>query len=179
MKYMRVSTALVSVLALFIAGCGKSQEQQKMEIALNAEVMTLQKDVESNISSFTELMAKLEATRQMHKRLEKQYAKKMKKHNADDITAASQLLESVERDAKATLKDLTVYDKQTAHDQAMIGLNRDKESLMKIKERIAEAVGSANEAIANHEQMKNSLTKKSSVTKKTPAKASGKNAGSS
>jgi ABC-type siderophore export system fused ATPase/permease subunit len=91
-KYLRVSTLLVSLLALLFAGCGKSQEQKKMEADLNSEVNALKKDVESSLSGFGELRNKLDATRQMHNDLQKKHAEKMKNHSADDITTAGRML---------------------------------------------------------------------------------------
>ncbi len=169
-----VFLVLVAALALICSGCGKTQEQQKMESAMNAEVMALQKDVKSNLAGFTDLQARLDATLRMHEELVKKYSKKMKGHNADDISAAKQGLGAAKGEAENVLKTLTAYDKKMDHDQAMPKLKKDKESLIKIKDVVLGAAGTATAAIANHEKMKTTLTakapKKSSSKKAAPKK---------
>jgi len=177
MKYLRASTLLLPLLALLFAGCGKSQEQKKMEADLNSEVNALKTDVESSLSGFGELRNKLDATRQMHDELQKKYARQMKNHSADDITAAGRVLETAKEEAAVALTNLSSYKEQLPHDQAMKGLNQNKEALVKTKDRVTEAMKSATAAISNHEQMKNKLTKKTSSKAKPSAKAPGKKAG--
>jgi hypothetical protein len=174
MRLPLVSLVLVAALALVCSGCGKTQEQQKMESAMNAEVMELQKEVKSNLAAFTDLQARLGATLKMHEELVKKYAKKMKGHTADDIAAAKQGLDSAKGEAETALKALTPYDKKMDHDQAMPKLKQDKESLMKIKDVVAGAGSAANAAIANHEKMKSTLTAKAPKKAKAPAKSSAK-----
>ena len=177
MKYLRVSTLLISLLALLFAGCGKSQEEKKMEADLNSELNTLKKVVESSLSGFAELRNKLDSTRQMHNELQKKYAKKMNNHSADDITTAGRMLETAKEEAEVTLTNLSSYKEQLPHDQAMKGLNRNKETLVKTKDRVTEAMQSATAAISNHEQMKNKLTKNTSSKAKPSAKAPREKAG--
>jgi hypothetical protein len=177
MNYLRASTLLVSFLALLFAGCGKSQEQKKMEADLNSEVNALKKEVESSLSGFDELRNKLGATLQMHNELQKKYAKKMKNHSADDITTAGRMLETAKEAADVALANLSSYKEQLPHDQAMKALNQNKEALVRAKDRVAEAIQSATAALSNHEQMKNTLTKKTSSKAKLSAKAPKKKAG--
>ena len=170
MRFSLVSVVLVAALALIIAGCGKTQEQQKLESDLNAEVMALQKDVESNLASVAGLQAKLDATVKMHKELLKKYAKKMKGHTVDDVTAAKQGLDAAKSEAETAIKALTAYDEKVAHEQAMAKLTQDKETLTKAKDKVAGAVSAANAAIANHEKMKSSLVAKATTKVKAAVK---------
>ena len=174
MRFSLVSFALVAALALVCSGCGKTQEQQKIESGMNAEVMALQKDVKSNLAGFTNLQARLDATLKMHEELVKKYAKKMKGHTADDVAAAKQGLDAAKGEAETALKALTAYNKKMDHDQAMPMLKRNKESLMKTKDVVATATSAANTAIANHEKMKSTLTAKAPAKAKARAKASRK-----
>ena len=176
MRYSRLLFVLVAALALVITGCGKTQEQQKMENALNAEVKTLQNDVESSLASFAGLQARLDATLKMHKELAKKYAKKMKGHTAEDVTAAKKGLDAARNEAETALKALTTYNKEMNHEQAMLKLKQDSKSLTMIKDKIVGAMSAADSAIANHEKMKSSLTAKKPVKAKTHAKAPAKKA---
>jgi len=160
MKKLRVSIALAALLSLLVAGCGKTTDQVRKERTLNAEVTILQKDVETSISRFPALAAKLDAALQTYNELEKKYAKKMKDYGTDDLTLAGQMLQNAQKEAESILKGLTAYDQKAPHDRAVAVLSRDKESLMKISEEIAATVKAINRAAANHEEIKNSLTKK-------------------
>ena len=172
MRFSLVSIALVAALALVIAGCGKTAEQQKMETDLNAEVMALQKDVQSDVAGFADLQAKLDDAMKMHKDLMKKYAKKMKGHTMEDVAAAKQGLDAAKTEADAALNGLTAYDEKMDHEQAMAKLNQDKETLSKAKDKVVAALTAANAAISNHEKMKASLTAK--PAKKQMAKAPAK-----
>ena len=144
MRFSLVSLVLVAALALVCSGCGKTHEQQKVESNLNAEVMALQKDVESDLAGFTDLQARLDATLKMHEELVKKYARKMKGHTADDVAAAKQGLDAAKGEAETALKVLTTYDEKMDYGQAMQTLNQDRESLRKIKDVVAVAVSVAN-----------------------------------
>ena len=145
-----------------------------MESAMNAEVMALRKDVKSNLVAFTDLQARLAATLKMHEELVKKYAKEMEGHAADDIAAAKQGLDSAKGEAETLLKALTPYDKKMDHDQAMSKLRQDKESLVKIKDVVVGAAGTANAVIANHEKMNSTLTAEAPKKAKAPAKSPAK-----
>jgi hypothetical protein len=147
-----------------------------MEADLNSEVNTLKKDVESSLAGFGELRNKLDATEQMHNELQKKYAKKMKNQSADDITTAGRMLDTAKEEAEVTLTNLSSYNEQLPHDQAMKRLNQNKAALVKTKDRVTEAMQSATAAISNHEQMKNKLTKKTSSTAKASVKKPAKKA---
>jgi hypothetical protein len=168
MRFIRMSPMLTAVLALFITGCGKTQEQQKLESNENAEVVALRNDVDRNLAGFADLQERLDATLKMHGELVKKYAAKMKGHTTDDLAAAKQGLDAAKGEAEAALKALSTYDMKLEHEQAMQKLNQDKQSLIKVKDVVAGAVSAANAAIENHEKMKTSLMAKA------PAKASAK-----
>lgn len=174
MRCSFISLALVAALVLICSGCGKTQNQQKMESKLNAEVMALQKNMESSLAGFTDLQAKLDATLEMHKELVKKYSKRMKGHTVDDVTAAKKGLDAARSEAETSLKAMMPYDEKMDHNQAMPKLRKDKESLMNIKVVVAGAVSAANAAINNHEKMKSGLMAKPRAKAKTPKKASTK-----
>jgi hypothetical protein len=174
MKYSRLSFVLFAAMALIITGCGKTQEQLKMEKALNTEVKTLQKDVESNLAGFSDLQARLDATLKMHKELAKKYAKKMKGYTAEDVTAAGKGLDAAKVEAETALKALKAYDKEMDHEKAVLKLKQDKQSLTMIKDKIVGATSSANTAITNHEKMKSQLTAKAPAKAKAHTKARAK-----
>jgi len=148
------------VLALIVAGCGKSKEQINSESELDEEVATLQKDLESNISGISELQAQLDKTLKSHDELKKKFAKLTKNHNANDIADARQGLEAAKHDAEAAIAGLVAYDKEAKHDEVMQTLNKNKESLTSAKEKMMGAINAANLAIGNHEIFKEQLTKR-------------------
>jgi len=160
MRAYLVSLVAVAALALITAGCGKTREQKKTESDLNAKVMALRQDVESNLAGFTDLQAKLDATIKTHNELVKKFAKKMKGHTADDVVAAQKGLDAAKGEAEGALSALTAYDEKMDHAQVMLKLNQDIDSLTKIKNVVAGAVSAANAAIASHDKIKSELMAK-------------------
>jgi hypothetical protein len=172
MRNTRKPSILILALSIFIAGCGKTQEEQKLENDKSSAVAALRKDVGSNLAGLADLQSRLDSTLKMHNELATKYARKMKGHTADDISAAKQGLEAAKSEAQSALNALTTYDKNMDHQQAMQKLSQDEQSLTKVKDAIAGAMSAANAALENHDKIMSGLTSK------TPAKPPAKKAAS-
>ena len=159
MKYIRIMSAVMLVVALFAAGCGKSRELLKIESDVSAEIGALQKDLELSLSGLAELQTKLDKSLQTHNALKKKFAKAMKNRSANDIAAARQGLDAAKNHAETAISAMSTYDNAMEHDKAMQILNANKEAVG-AKDKVLEAINDANAAVANHEKIAKQLTKK-------------------
>ncbi len=151
MKQMLLALSLVVLVAVLFAGCGKSAEMQKIEAALNMEVMDKHEAIMKLVPDMDSLTAQISRVMAKHDALVKQYPALTTGHTAGDLVAAQEKIAAAKSAMDSWMRAFRPYDQDAKHDAVLAGLNTQKDELTAIMKQFAEARTAALEAIAAHE----------------------------
>ena len=166
MKYAISTLLVILVLALTVAGCGKSDAFKKMEAELNAQVMKMHEAQMNAVGSMKDLASQIDATVASHEELGKKYAKQMAGHSTDDLIAAKEKLMTVQTEMDVWMKGFKKYDEKAKHEDVMAQLNKHKDELTAMQKNIDEAMTAAKTAVDSHTQFAADLVAKAKPGKK-------------
>ena len=165
MKNMMLALFLVLMVAVLLAGCGKSEELKKVEATLNTEVMQRHDDLMKSMAGLDELAAQVDATMAKHDELVKKYPKQTATHKAGDLMTAKDRLVSAKASMETWMKGFKPYDAQAKHEEVMASLTKSKGELTGMQEQFTKAITTAKEAIASHTKAADELLAKTAKHK--------------
>lgn len=160
MKVAVSAVAVLLMLGLVVAGCGKSEALKKMEAELNAQVMKMHEDQMNTMGSLKDFAAQIDAAVANHDELTKKFAKQMEGHTTDDLVAAKEKLLTIETEMDGWMKGFTKYDEQAKHEDVMAQLNKYKDELTSMQTKIDEGMSAAKTALEGHAQFAADLAAK-------------------
>lgn len=165
MKNIMLAVFLVLMVAVVLAGCGKSEELKKLEATLNTEVMQKHDDLMKSMATLDELTVQIDAAMAKHEELVKKYPKQTATHKAGDLMTAKDRLVSAKASMETWMKGFKPYDVEMKHEDVMAGLTKSKDELAGIQEQFTKAITTAQDAIATHAKVANDLLAKTSKRK--------------
>ena len=163
---MKKVVLLLTAVAFVLAGCGKSDEQKKMEADLWAQVTKLHDGQMAQVKGFDDLLGKVDATVAMHDTLAMKFPKELAGHNMDDLTAAKEKLTAVKASMDTWMKEFKPYNVDMPHTEAMTTMKKNVEDLTKMGTEIEGAIGAANTALDSHKAFAADLMTKMKAIKK-------------
>lgn len=143
-------TAAVVAVAVLLAGCGKSDLQQKLETDLSAEITTLHDGAMATYTQAKDLAGQLDAALANHNEMAATYAKQFAGHSADDITAAKEKLAAAVTSMDTWMKEFKPYDPEMPHEQVLTTLTKSKDDVLKMKGELESAVSGAMSTLDAH-----------------------------
>jgi len=165
MKNVIAALFLVLMVAVLLAGCGKSEEVKKLEATLNTEVMQKHDDLMKSMASLDELTAQIDAAMAKHNELVKKYPKQTATHKAGDLMTAKDKILAAKAKMETWMKGFKPYDVKAKHEDVMASLTKNKDELMAMQEQFTNAMTFAKDAIAGHTKMAEELMAKTTKRK--------------
>jgi predicted small lipoprotein YifL len=165
MKNTIVALLLVLMVAVLLAGCGKSEELKKLEATLNTEVMQKHDDLMKSMAGLDELTAQIDATMAKHDELVKKYPKQTATHKAGDLMTAKDRLVAAKASMEKWMKGFKPYDVEAKHEDVMASLTKSKDELTAMQDQFTKAITTAKEAIATHTKAADELLAKTAKRK--------------
>ena len=150
MKNVIAALFLVLMVAVLLAGCGKSEELKKVEATLNTEVMQKHDDLMKSMAGLDELTAQIDATMVKHEELVKKYPKQTATHKAGDLMTAKDRILAAKAKMETWMKGFKPYDVQAKHEEVMASLTKNKDELIAMQQQFTGAMTFAKDAIATH-----------------------------
>lgn len=160
----------VILLLFFVAGCGKTADQKKMEADLNAEVMKIHQDQMKEIVQIRDLMAGIDIELMSFDKLMNEHPKQMAGRTPDDLVNAKKMLLGAKSAMESWMSGYTMYDAGTKHEEAMTKLAKDKNDLTKIQALIDAAKGAATGALDAHRHLAEQIASAPSVASRRAKK---------
>jgi len=154
---------VLALVALAIAGCGKSEEFKKMESDLLASVSTLHEDGMTLMNKGNDLSAKVDDAIATYDSMAAKYPKQFAGQSSDDLKAAKEKLSAAAASMKEWMSTMKPYDPTMDHTEVMNQLTAAKDGIVKVKAQFQEAFTAATTALENHkafaEQMAAKVTR--------------------
>ena len=166
MKTLHLVAFVLIAVAVLFAGCGKSDEMKKVEAGLNTEVMQKHDDMMKAMSSLDATAEQITTTIAKHDSLVKLFPKQLAGHDATDLLAAKEKLESDKGAMTAWMKGFKPYDPKAKHEVVMESLKKTKDDLVVVERQFQEALTTAKDAMASHAQVMDELIAKMPMKKK-------------
>jgi hypothetical protein len=160
MKNIMLALFLVMMVAVLLAGCGKSEEVKKLEATLNTEVMQKHDDLMKSVATLDELNAQIDATMAKHDELVKKYPKQTATHKAGDLLTAKDRLAAAKTSMETWMKGFKPYDVAAKHEDVMASLTKSKDELAGMQDQFTKAITTAKEAVASHTKAADELLAK-------------------
>jgi hypothetical protein len=165
MKNMMLAMFLVLMVAVLLSGCGKSEEQKKIEATLNTEVMQKHNDLMKSMTTLDELSAQIDAAMAKHDELVKKYPKQTANHKAGDLMTAKDRIVAAKAKMEKWMKGFKPYDVAAKHEEVMASLTKSKDELVAIQDQFTAAMTFAKDAIASHTKAADELLAKTAKHK--------------
>ncbi|MEW6510829.1 MAG: hypothetical protein AB1428_07710 [Bacteroidota bacterium] len=138
------------VVALLLAGCGKSAEMKQMESDLYASVTKAHDEGMALMNKANDMSAKVDEAIANFQKLASDHPKETAGHSMDDLSTAKQKLSAAVASMKEWMAGFKPYDETMNHEEVMIQLNGAKEGVTKVKTSLEEALTAATTAIDSH-----------------------------
>lgn len=151
MKQMLIVLSLVLLVAVLLAGCGKSDEAKKIEAALNTEVMAKHDAIMKLVPELDSLTAGITRVMANHDALVKKYPDLTAGHAASDLVVAQEKITAAKAAMDAWMRAFRPYDPDQKHEVVVAALTVEKEALTAMEKQFADARITALNAIAAHE----------------------------
>jgi hypothetical protein len=150
MKQMLVALSLVMLVAVLLAGCGKSEEMKKIEAALNKEVMDKHDEIMKSVSQLDELTTQIGTATAKHDEIIKKYPKLTEGHTASDLVAAQEKISAAKAAMDTWMRTFKPYDTEGKHEEVIAGLGVEKDELLALQKQFDEAITAAKVALNTH-----------------------------
>jgi predicted small lipoprotein YifL len=160
MKNVIAALFLVLMVAVLLAGCGKSEELKKLEATLNTEVMQKHDDLMKSMASLEVLRDQIDVAMAQHNELVKKYPKQTATHKAGDLMTAKDRLLAAKAKMETWMKGFKPYNVEVKHEEAMASLTKSKDELLAMQEQFTGAMTYAKDTIAGHTKMAEELMAK-------------------
>ena len=160
MKTLQLLAIVLIAVAVLFAGCGKSAEMKKLEAGLNTEVMQKHDDMMKAMSGLDVAVGQITTVIAKHDSLAKLFPKQLAGHDATDLLAAKEKLESAKGAMTAWMKSFKPYDPTAKHEMVMESLKKTKDDLGVVENQFQAALTTAKEAVANHAKIMDELAAK-------------------
>jgi len=165
MKNVMLALFLVLMVAVLLAGCGKSEELKKLEATLNTEVMQKHDELMKSIATLDELNGQIDATMAKHDELVKKYPKQTAAHKSGDLLTAKDRLAAAKKSMETWMKGFKPYDIEAKHEDVMASLTKSKDELAGMQDQFTKAITTAKDAIASHTKAADELLAKTAKRK--------------
>lgn len=163
-------TPLLVVIALAIAGCGKSDELKKLESTLYGAVGKMHDDGMTLMNKGTDMSAKLDEAIAMIDSLAQKYPKQFAGHSTDDLKDAKAKIANAMASLKDWMSSFKPYDENMGHEEVMAQLSKAKEGITKVKADFESALTGASTALENEKAFAEQATAKLAGTAKKVAR---------
>jgi hypothetical protein len=150
MKQMLLALSLVMLVAVLLAGCGKSEEMKKIEAALNKEVMDKHDEIMKSVSQLDDFTAQIGTAMAKHDELVKKYPKLTEGHTAADLVAAQEKISAAKASMDTWMRTFKPYDPEGKHEEVVAGLGVEKDELLALQKQFDEAITAAKVALTTH-----------------------------
>lgn len=160
MKTIQLVAIVLIAVAVLFAGCGKSDEMKKLEAGLNTEVMQKHDDMMKAMSGLDAAAGQITTVIAKHDSLAKRFPKLLAGHDAKDLLAAKEKLESAKGAMMTWMKGFKPYDPQAKHEMVMESLKKTKDELTGMEHQFQVALTAATDAVANHTKVMDDLAAK-------------------
>lgn len=160
MKTLQLLAILLISVAVLFAGCGKSAEMKKLEAGLNTEVMQKHDDMMKAMSGLDVAIGQINTVIAKHDSLAQRFPKQFAGHDATDLLAAKEKLESAKGAMTTWMKSFKPYDPTAKHEMVMESLKKTKDDLGVVENQFQAALTTAKEAVANHAKIMDELAAK-------------------
>ena len=149
MRNVLLALSLVIVVAILLAGCGKSEEMKKIESALNSEVMAKHDELMKSMSGLETLNDQITVATAKCDELMAKYPKLTKEFSNAELTAAQEKIASAKSAMETWMKGFKPYDPELKHEEAVAALTANKDALGAMEKQLTEAMDAAKGALAN------------------------------
>jgi len=160
MKNVIAGLFLLLMVAVLLAGCGKSEELKKVEATLNTDVMQRHDDLMKSLAGLNVLTDQIDVTMAKHNELVKKYPKQTATHKAGDLMTAKDRILAAKAKMETWMKGFKPYDVKAKHEDVMASLTKNKDELMAMQEQFTSAMTFTKDAIAGHTKMAEELMAK-------------------
>lgn len=148
MKKLIKLTALFSVVALLMFGCGKTDEQKKMESDLNDEVQKLHDEGMALSTELSGLQADLSAKLAKKDSLANAVAKELAGTSTEAVNASIAKIKSSTEAMNNWMMNHKGYDEKAKHEEVIATLTTEKEAVSKVKTELEAALTDAKSTVS-------------------------------
>jgi hypothetical protein len=166
MKQALAAVMMLALVALVVAGCGKSADQLKMEGDLSKEITALHDGLMGKMPQIKDLLAKIPELSAQGEQLAKKYPKQAEALKSDGLKSASELLVKAKSSMEAWMKGFKPYDVEMKHDDVMKALTTQKDDLTKMKGQFDTAITGAITSVETYSKTIEGLMAKAAGKKK-------------
>ncbi len=145
-------------VAASLAGCGKSQEDKKMESDLNTQILHLHDYYMASINRMGQLQSQINSALARHDSLARRRPGVAAGESTEDLMSVNARIDSARSAMNAWMRAYTPYEPSMGHQEAMAKLQKDKDELTR---QISNALGlmdAAGTAIEGHRNLEESLS---------------------
>jgi hypothetical protein len=150
MKRIQLVACVLVAVALFFAGCGKSDEFKKLEAGLNTELMQKHDDLMKAMSGLDAAAERITSVIAQHDSLAKLFPKELAGHDIADLTAAKAKLDAAKGAMMGWMKGFKPFDPTGKHEEVMAQLQKSKDELSAVSRQFEEALSTAKAAVETH-----------------------------
>jgi len=148
MKKLIKLTALFSVVALLMFGCGKTDEQKKMESDLNDEIQKLHDDGMELSTELSSIQADLSAKLAKKDSLANAVAKELAGTSTEAVNASIAKIKSSTEAMNNWMMNHKGYDEKAKHEEVIATLTTEKEAVSKVKTELEAALTDAKSTVS-------------------------------
>ena len=150
MKQVLLALSLVILVAVLLAGCGKSEEMKKIEAALNTEVMDKHDAIMKSVADLDDLTAQIDTAMARHDAMVKKFPKMTEGHTATDLVAAQEKISAAKTAMDSWMRSFKPYDPEAKHETVIAALGIEKDELLAMQKQFSEAIAAAKVALNTH-----------------------------
>jgi O-methyltransferase involved in polyketide biosynthesis len=166
MKQALAAVITLALVALVVAGCGKSADQLKMEGDLSKQITALHDGLMAKMPQVKELLAKIPELSAQGEMLANKYPKQAEGLKTDGLKSASEMLVKAKSSMETWMKTFKPYDVSMKHDDVMKALTTQKDDLTKMKAEFDTAVTGATTSVESYSKTIEGLMAKTVAKKK-------------
>lgn len=160
MKQLLLAVSLLALVAVLLAGCGKSEEMKQIEAAMNKEIMDKHDELMKSMGTLDELTAQIAEATKKHDELVKKFPKLAAGHDATDLVAAQEKITAAKAAMDNWMKGFKPFDMEAEHEVVISGMTTTKNTLLDMEKQFTGAIDAAKAAISAHAAAAETVAKK-------------------
>lgn len=145
-------------VVVLLAGCGKSEEDKKMESDLNTQILHLHDYYMASINRMGQLQSQIDSALARHDSLARLRPGFTASESTDDLTSVKARIDSARSAMNAWMQAYTPYEPSMSHEVAMTKLKGDKDDLTEQTSNALGIIDAAGTAIDRHRKLQDSLS---------------------
>ncbi len=150
-------TCILFFVAASLAGCGKSQEDKKMESDLNTQILHLHDYYMASINRMGQLQSQIDSALARHDSLARLRPGVAAGESTEDLMSVNARMDSARSAMNAWMRAYIPYEPSMGHQEAMAKLQKDKDELTRQTSNALGIIDAAGTTIDRHRNLEDSL----------------------